>query len=91
MNNEELIKENLALKDEIQLLKEHLKKYTAPLSKKKYYENNKEEIKAKVKEYKEKTNYYSNLTIEKKKEYAKRAYLNKKAKLEKEKQENQNI
>jgi hypothetical protein len=91
MNNEELIKENLALKDEIQLLKEHLKKYTAPLSKKKYYENNKEEIKAKVKEYKEKTNYYSNLTIEKKKEYAKRAYLNKKAKLEKAKQENQNI
>jgi hypothetical protein len=91
MNNEELIKENLALKDEIELLKEHLKKYTAPLSKKKYYENHKEEIKAKVKEYKEKTNYYSNLTIEKKKEYAKRAYLNKKAKLEKEKQENQNI
>ena len=91
MNNEELIKENLALKDEIQLLKEHLKKYTAPLSKKNYYENNKEEIKAKVKEYKEKTNYYSNLTIEKKKEYAKRAYLNKKAKLEKAKQENQNI
>ena len=37
--------------------KEHLKKYTAPSNMKKYYENNKEEIKKKVKAYKEQTNY----------------------------------
>ncbi len=98
MNNEELIKENLSLreeneklKNELNLTKEHLKKYTAPSCKKLYYEKNKEEIKAKVKEYKEKTNYYATLSSDKKKEYAKRAYLNKKAKLEKEKLENQNV
>jgi hypothetical protein len=98
MNNEELIKEIENLKKENENLKnilnqtqEHLKKYTAPSNKKLYYEKNKEEIKAKVKEYKEKTNYYATLSSDKKKEYAKRAYLNKKAKLEKEKLENQNV
>ena len=40
-------------------------------------------IKNKVKEYKNKTNYYKTISKEKKKEYAKRAYLNKKAKLNK--------
>lgn len=56
MNNEELIKENLLLreendklKNELNLTKEHLKKYTAPSSKKLYYEQNKEEIKKKSK------------------------------------------
>ena len=97
MNNEELIKkienlkkENENLKNVLNETQEHLKKYTAP-NKKVYYENHKEEIKAKVKKYKEKTNYYANLSLDKKKEYAKRAYLNKKSKLEKEKIENQNI
>ena len=52
---------------------------------KRYYETHKEEIKAKVKEYKEKTNYYGNLSSDKKKEYAKRAYQKKKEKLENEK------
>ena len=47
----------------------------------KYYENHKEEIKQRVNEYKEKTNYNANLTIEKKKKYARQAYLNKKEKL----------
>jgi hypothetical protein len=63
MNNEELVKviqilkeENEKLKNELIETKEHLKKYTAPSYKKAYYENNKEEIKLKVKEYKEKTN-----------------------------------
>ena len=59
---------------------------------KKYYENNKEEHKQRVKEYKEKTNYSANLSSEKKKEYARRAYLNKKEKLKKlEKNENEEI
>jgi hypothetical protein len=82
MNNEELIKENLLLKDEIDLLKEKLKNYTAPKRSKKFYETHKEEIKQKVREYKEKTNYNSNIPKEKKKEYNKRAYLKKKEKKE---------
>ena len=44
-------------------------------------------------EYKEKTNYFTNLSSEKKKEYARQAYLNKKEKIKKlkEKQEDENI
>jgi hypothetical protein len=92
MNNEELVKEIEILKKENESLKnilietqEHLKKYTSPSNMKKYYENHKEEIKEKVKEYREKTNYYSSISPNKKKEYAKKAYLNKKLKMEKEK------
>lgn len=95
MNNEELImevknlkKENEALKNSLLETQEHLKKYTSPSNMKNYYNNHKEEIKVKVKEYREKTNYYANISSDKKKEYAKKAYLNKKAKIEKEKMEN---
>ena len=87
MINEELIKENLLLKEEIDLLKEKLKKYTAPKRSKKFYETHKEEIKQKVREYKEKTNYNSNIPKEKKQEYNKRAYLKKKEKIEDNKNE----
>ena len=87
MNNEELIKENLLLKEEIDLLKEKLKNYTAPKRSKKFYETHKEEIKLKVREYKEKTNYNSNIPKEKKQEYNKRAYLKKKEKIEDNKNE----
>jgi hypothetical protein len=97
MDIEELIKENKILKEElektkIELLdtKEHLKKYTAPLRNKLYYEENKEKHKQKVKEYKEKINYNDKITPEKKKEYARTAYLNRKAKLQKIK-ENEKI
>jgi hypothetical protein len=90
MNNEDLINENLLLKEELEKIKnelietkEHLKKYTAPIRNKKYYEENKEKHKQKVKEYKEKINYNATLTPDKKKEYARRAYLNKKEKLKK--------
>lgn len=90
MNIDEIIikyklleEENKKLQDELQATKEHLKKYTAPSNMKKYYENHKEEIKQKVKEYKEKNNYKYEATPEKKKEYARTAYLNKKAKLKK--------
>ena len=94
MINEELIKENLLLKEEIDLLKEKLKNYTAPKRSKKFYETHKEEIKQKVREYKEKTNYNSNIPKEKKQEYNKRAYLKKKEKIEDNKneiKENENI
>lgn len=57
MNNDELINKNKLLEEEIKTIreeliktKEHLKKYTAPSYKKLYYENNKEDIKQKVKE-----------------------------------------
>ena len=90
MNNEDKIK---LLEEENEILKEKLKKYTAPTRSKKFYENHKEEIQHKNKEYKEKTNYYTNLSPEKKKEYARTAYLNKKEKLNKpnEKKENESI
>jgi len=87
MNNEELIKENLLLKEEVDLLKEKLKNYTAPKRSKNFYETHKEEIKQKVREYKEKTNYNSNIPKEKKQEYNKRAYLKKKEKIEDNKNE----
>jgi hypothetical protein len=67
---------------------EHLKKYTAPERSKKYYENNKEIINQKNKDYKEKTNYYKNLSPDKKKEYSKRAYEKKKQQLLEEKNKN---
>jgi CHASE3 domain sensor protein len=60
--------------NEINELKEKLKKYTAPSRYKKYYENHKEEIKEKVKEYREKTEYKKLPSPEKAKEYRKRAY-----------------
>jgi hypothetical protein len=48
MDNEEIIKkladENAKLRGELKETKEHLKKYTAPASRKLYYENNKEII-----------------------------------------------
>jgi len=94
MNNEELIKENLALRNEIETLKERLKNYTAPKRSQKFYETHKEEIKQKVREYKEKTNYNSNIPKAKKQEYNKRAYLKKKEQIENNKNEikdNENI
>jgi hypothetical protein len=100
MDIESLLNDNNLLKDRIFILenelkdtKEHLKKYTAPSNMKKYYQNHKEEIIKKVKEYKEKNNYKPIIDKEKRKEYAKRAYLNKKEKLKKisEIKENENI
>ena len=81
------------LEEENKELKEKLKKYTAPIRSKFCYENHKEEILQKNKEYKEKTNYYDNLSKEKRKEYARTAYLNKKEKLKKfdETKVNENI
>ena len=94
MDIEEIIKENQLLKEmnekllkELEETKEHLKKYTSPSYKKIYYENNKEEIKQKSREYRQ-THQPSE---EQKKKWARTAYLNKKAKLEKEKSESQNI
>jgi len=106
MDNEDLInklkiyehvklleEENKKLQDELIQTKEHLKKYTAPIKNKIYYENNKDAHIQRVKEYKEKTNYVYVPSPEQKKEWARTAYLNKKAKLKKleEKNEKENI
>ena len=88
MENENIIKElaeeNAKLKEELQASKEHLKKYTAPSYKKEYYEKNKDTIKERNAIYKKNTNYKYDPTPEKKKEYARRAYLKKKETLQKE-------
>ena len=93
MNVDEIITKNKLLEEELQKTKdeliqtkEHLKKYTAPTSRKVYYENNKEKEKQRAKEYKEKTNYKP--TPEQKKEYNKQSYLRQKEKHKKEMEEN---
>lgn len=93
MDNQELInkvktyEERICvLEKELEETKNHLKKYTAPSNMKKYYENHKEEIKQRVKEYREKTNYIVSKDVIK--ERNKRAYQRRKEKLDKEKTEN---
>jgi hypothetical protein len=87
----ELAEENAKLKEELQATKEHLKKYTAPVSRKEYYVNNKEVINERNRKYKENTNYKP--TPEQKKEYNKQSYLKRKEKLKEleEKTNNANI
>ena len=68
------------LEKEIIELKEHLKKYTAPSRNKKYYENHRDEIIQKSKEYKEKTGNKKVVSSEKIKEYNKKAYEKRKLK-----------
>jgi hypothetical protein len=89
MNVDELIKKlkiteekNVKLEQELQSTKEHLKKYTAPVSRKVYYESNKEHILEKMK---------ANPTPpEKRKEYNRKSYLRKKENLKKEIEEKTN-
>ena len=86
----ELVERNAKLEEELQATKEHLKKYTAPSYKKEYYEQNKDVIKERNANYKKNTNYKYEPPPEKKKEYARRAYLKKKEKLQNELEEKQN-
>jgi|LakMenEpi03Aug12_release.lakeMendotaPanAssembly.Ray.scaffolds.fasta_scaffold2298897_1 hypothetical protein len=83
-NNEILIQEINELKQKINDLEiklaetqQHLKKYTAPSRNKKYYESHKEIIKQKIKDPSK--NLFI-VTPEKKKEYNRIAYLNRKNK-----------
>ena len=77
INYKELYEKILIENDE---LKKKLKSYTAPKRSKTFYENHKDEIIQKVKEYKEKTGYKSPRTPEQTKEYNKRAYEKRKLK-----------
>jgi len=80
--NELLIKRVEELTLENEELKKKLKKYTAPSRNKRYYENNKEKVNQRVKEYRERVNYKPpKVSKEKRKEYNKR--YNEKIKLEK--------
>lgn len=72
----QLQEENSLLKTELESTKNHLKKYTAPARNRNRYNPDKSK------------EYQSKITSEKKKEYARQAYLNKKEKL---KIENENI
>jgi hypothetical protein len=67
-------------KQELERTKEHLKRYTAPIRSKTYYENHKEEILEKMRQN-------PPTDKEKRKEINKRAYLKRKEKLK----ENENI
>jgi len=71
----------LELEEELQTTKDHLKKYTAPKSRKEYYTNNKDAIKERNNKYKQ--TYKP--TAEQKKKWARTAYLKKKKNIEEEK------
>jgi predicted nucleotidyltransferase len=77
MDNEELLNKNKLLEEELQKIKnelidtkEHLKKYTAPIRHKTYYENHKQELLEKMKS--------NPISTDKRKEYNKKYYLKKK-------------
>jgi hypothetical protein len=86
---QELEEENAKLKEELQATKEHLKRYTAPASRKEYYEKNKEAILERITKYNADTGYKP--TPEQKKEYNKQCYLKRKEKLKREMEENPNV
>jgi hypothetical protein len=84
-NIDEIMNENETLKQRVNDLEERLKKYTSGKNHKKYYEKNKEKV------MENGANYLHKLKEEnpdKLKEYRRRAYLKRKEKLEKEKNEN---
>ncbi len=78
MNSElqQLQQENQDLKAQILELTDRLKKYTSPARNKIFYQNHKEEVKQKVKEYKKKTGYKPDK--EKVKEYNRKYHERKK-------------
>ena len=83
MDLQELISINIKLQEENTFLKEKLKKYTAPSRNKTYYEKHKDDILTKNKSYQ--------VSQEKKKEYARTAYLNKKEKLKNQEKPKEDI
>ena len=79
--NLRLTAENESISETLNKTKVHLKRYTAPVNRKEYYEKNKEEYIRRAKEYRERTNYKP--TQEQKKEYNRNAYLRRKEKMKK--------
>jgi hypothetical protein len=70
----------LELEEELQATKYHLKKYTAPKSRKEYYQNNKETILEKMKA--------KPANPDKRKEYNRKSYIRKKEMQEKKNKDN---
>ena len=85
MNLEEILLENARLKKEIEKIKEKTDKKNE--KKREYYRTHREEHIQRVQEYQTRTNYNKTIPEEKKKEYARTAYLNKKMKNEEQKNE----
>ena len=79
MNNEELIKENILLKEENEKLKKQLENYNN--SRKSYYEKNKETVNEKAKQRLKKI---AEENPDKLKEINRQAYLKRKEKLQKD-------
>ena len=79
---EELLQRNAILEKEIAELKKNAEKKKEKRNEKRreYYETHREEEIQKVRQYQEKTNYVQKIPPEKKKEYARKAYLKKKEK-----------
>lgn len=82
-NNEELIKENILLKEENEKLRKQLENYTN--SRKSYYEKNKQIVNEKAKERLKKL---AQENPDKLKEINRKAYLKRKEKIQKENNEN---
>lgn len=79
MEENKLLREKIyQLEKELDEVKNKLNTYQS--NSKKYYENNKEKIIERVKEYNKNNNYKTVVSIEKKKEYNKKAYLKRKDK-----------
>ena len=71
------------LEEELQSTKEHLKRYTAPASRREYYQKNKELVKERISKCRP--------TPEQRKEYNRMAYLKRKEKLQKDNSEMENL
>ncbi len=93
MDNSDIIQlvteENKKLKEKLSQMEKELndtkhKLNTYQSNSKKYYENNKEKIIERVKEYNKNNNYKPTVTNEKKKEYNKIAYQKRKEKIKEE-------
>jgi hypothetical protein len=79
MEENKLLREKIyQLEKELDEVKNKLNTYQS--NSKKYYENNKEKIIERVKEYNKNNNYKTVVSSEKKKEYNKKAYLKRKDK-----------
>jgi hypothetical protein len=78
LENKHLKEKIIELEKELDEVKNKLNTYQS--NSKKYYENNKEKIIERVKEYNKNNNYKPIVSSEKKKEYNKKAYLKRKDK-----------
>ena len=82
LENKHLKEKIIKLEKELDEVKNKLNTYQS--NSKKYYENNKEKIIERVKEYNKSNNYKPTVTNEKKKEYNKIAYQKRKEKIKEE-------